>query len=107
MNLRFGKRSCGFASPCATYDEEYRINRPDGTIRWIHDGAFPVRNQAGEIYRIAGVAIDMTERKRAETALLNSEARLEKAQRIAHVGSWEWEAATDTPTWSKELCAIL
>jgi PAS domain S-box-containing protein len=91
----------------SAYDEEYRIVRPDGTIRWIHDRAFPVRNQAGEIYRIAGVATDITERKRAQTALLTSESRLAEAQRIAHLGSWEWEAATDVVIWSKELCALL
>lgn len=45
-----------------TYTEEYRILRPDGTIRWIHDRAFPVRNQAGETYRYAGMARDITER---------------------------------------------
>ena len=39
--------------------------------------------------------------------LRRSEASLEEAQRIAHLGSWEWDSATDTPTWSKELCAIL
>ncbi len=44
---------------------------------------------------------------RAEAALRESRARLEEAQRLARVGSWEWEAETDTPTWSKELCAIL
>ena len=49
-----------------TYDEEYRIIRPDGAICWIHDLAFPVRNQGGEVYRVAGVARDITERKRAE-----------------------------------------
>jgi PAS domain S-box-containing protein len=49
-----------------TYDEEYRIVRPDGAIRWIHDRAFPVRNQTSKVYRIAGVAQDITERKRAE-----------------------------------------
>jgi len=46
-------------------------------------------------------------RKQAEGALRESKARLEEAQRIARMGSWEWIAATDTPTWSKELCAIL
>lgn len=34
---------------------EYRIVRPDGSIRWLHDRAFPVRNQAGQVYRIAGL----------------------------------------------------
>jgi PAS domain-containing protein len=31
------------------YDEEYRIIRPDGEIRWIHDRGFPIQNEAGEI----------------------------------------------------------
>ena len=45
------------------YDEEYRILRPDGTIRWIRDRAFAVRNEAGEICRIAAFAEDITEHK--------------------------------------------
>jgi PAS domain S-box-containing protein len=51
------------------YDEEYRIVRRDGTTRWIHDRAFPVRNELGEIYRVVGVAADITERKLAETGI--------------------------------------
>ena len=39
--------------------------------------------------------------------MIKSESHLEEAQRIAHVGSWDWIAATDTPTWSRELCRIL
>jgi diguanylate cyclase (GGDEF)-like protein/PAS domain S-box-containing protein len=45
------------------YDEEYRIVRPDGTIRIIHDRAFLIRNQRGRIARIVGIAQDITERK--------------------------------------------
>lgn len=52
-----------------TYDEEYRISRPDGSLRWIRDRAFPVRNATGEIYRITGIAEDVTERKQAEEGL--------------------------------------
>ena len=37
------------------YDEEYRIVRPDGTIRWIHDKAFPIRDRHGRVYRVVGV----------------------------------------------------
>lgn len=51
------------------YDEEYRIVRRDGTIRWIHDRAFPVRNELGETYRVVGVAADITEHKLAETGI--------------------------------------
>jgi PAS domain S-box-containing protein len=46
-----------------SYDIEYRIVRRDGGIRWIRDKAFPVRNEAGEIYRVVGVAQDITENK--------------------------------------------
>jgi PAS domain S-box-containing protein len=48
------------------YAEEYRIVRPNGEERWIADRGFPVRNKAGEVYRIAGIASDITKRKRAE-----------------------------------------
>ncbi len=57
------------------YDEIYRIIRPDGTIRWIQDRAFPVRDAAGEIYRVVGIADDITKRKQAWDALGESEAR--------------------------------
>jgi len=59
------------------YDIEYRIVRPDGTLRWIHDRGFPVFNEAGEIYRVAGVAEDITERRLAEYASQQQQVRLE------------------------------
>ena len=64
-----------------TYNEEYRILTPDGSVRWIHDRAFPVLNDQGQIYRIAGIAEDVTENKRTEAALRESEERFEKAFR--------------------------
>ena len=48
------------------YGEEYRIIRPDGEIRWIHDRAYPVSDSEGNVYRIVGVADDITERVRSE-----------------------------------------
>lgn len=57
------------------YDEEYRILRPDGSMRWIRDRAFPIHDASGTIYRIAGFAEDVTERKRVEAALIESERR--------------------------------
>ena len=45
------------------YDIEYRIVRADGEIRWIRDKAFPIRNASGEIYRVVGVAQDITVNK--------------------------------------------
>lgn len=51
------------------YDEEYRITRPDGSIRWIRDRAFPVRDKFGEVYCIVGVAEDITRRKQDEETI--------------------------------------
>jgi len=48
---------------------EYRIARPDGTVRWISSRGFQVRDAAGKVIRITGIASDITERKRAEEEL--------------------------------------
>jgi diguanylate cyclase (GGDEF)-like protein/PAS domain S-box-containing protein len=50
----------------AEFDQEYRIVRPDGTVRWIRSRGFPIRNGEGVVYRIAGVADDVTSRRQAE-----------------------------------------
>ncbi len=51
---------------CGEYDEEYRIVRPDGAIRWIRNSAVPVKDNSGRCYRVAGIAEDITDRKQAE-----------------------------------------
>ncbi len=56
-------------------DVKYRIVRPDGEMRWIWSRGFPVRNELGEVYRIAGIAEDITGRKRGREKLRASEAR--------------------------------
>jgi PAS domain S-box-containing protein len=58
------------------YDEEYRIIRPDGTIRWIRDRAFPIADENGVVYRMAGIADDVTDRNEAEHALRQNEELL-------------------------------
>jgi PAS domain S-box-containing protein len=55
------------------YHEIYRIQRPDGSSRWIEDRAFPIRNESGAVTRVVGIADDITQRKRAEEALRESE----------------------------------
>ncbi len=47
---------------------EYRIRRADGEIRWIFIRAFPIMDQANRVYRIAGLAKDITQRKQRELA---------------------------------------
>lgn len=59
------------------YQATYRILRPDGGVRWIYNRAFPVRNATGEIYRIAGIAEDITTRKEAEEKLARTASNLQ------------------------------
>jgi len=59
-------------------DETYRVVRPDGSIRWIRDQGFPIRDASGRTYRYAGIAEDITDRRQAEeerARLLESESR--------------------------------
>jgi PAS domain S-box-containing protein len=63
----------GFTPDWQAYDGEFRILRPDGTPRWVRVRSFPIRNERGEVYRLAGTAIDLTEQKAAEAALIQAE----------------------------------
>jgi PAS domain S-box-containing protein len=65
------------------YAEEYRIVRPDGAVRWIRDRAFPVLRDDGEVYRIAGLAEDITERKTADEILKKRATELERFHRLS------------------------
>lgn len=60
--------------PARPYHQEYRIVRPDGTIRWVRDRAFPVRDDAGRVVRLAGIVEDITEQQ-AQKAVLEYQAR--------------------------------
>ncbi|MBI3606715.1 MAG: PAS domain S-box protein [Nitrospirae bacterium] len=62
------------------YHEEYRIVWPTGAHRWILDRAFPVTDETGRVYRIVGIAEDITARKRTEDALKKTYDDLKDAQ---------------------------
>ncbi len=64
---------------------EYRVIHPDGTIRWNWARTFPIRDQHGAVYRIAGIARDITERKEAEAVIGEQAALLDNAQEAIYV----------------------
>jgi diguanylate cyclase (GGDEF)-like protein/PAS domain S-box-containing protein len=87
------------------------LKTKSGTI-----GALVVQSYSGDVrYRetdqsllefVSGQVAAAIERKQAEEALRLSEWRLEEAQRLAQLGSWHWDRASKTLTWSDELCRI-
>jgi len=63
-------------------DLEYRILHPSGEERWIRSRSFPLRDDEGRIYRLAGIAEDVSDRHRYEAALARSEEKFSKAFRF-------------------------
>src|ERR1700734_340601 len=93
-------------------DCEHRIFRPDGEMRVVHSLGDVRKNSQGRI-QMFGTTQDITDRKRVEedrqtltNALQRSNARLEQAQRLAHIGHYEWDLIENRVTYSEELCRI-
>lgn len=82
------------------YAEEMRIVRPDGEVRWIHSRGFPVFDERGEVYRVVGVAEDITDRRAAEAASRRSDERFEFVARATTDVLWDWDIITQTIWWS-------
>jgi two-component system CheB/CheR fusion protein len=62
-------------------NEEYRVVRPDGSLRWVWDRGFPIKDQAGQVYRVSGIADDITARKHLEEELRQRAEQLAEADR--------------------------
>jgi len=69
----------------ANFSLDYRIIRPDGSIRWIHDRGFQVKNSSGQVYRLAGLAEDITELKTVQSRILQQEKMASLGQLAAGV----------------------
>jgi PAS domain S-box-containing protein len=62
--------------------EQFRIVKPDGSIHWIWSRVFPVFDKTGELYRVAGIASDITEQKELENALREAKDKAQESDRL-------------------------
>jgi len=88
------------------FDFENRLLLPDGSIKYVHVTAHPLRDSAGTL-EFVGAVTDITDHKRAEESVRRSEAYLAEAQRLSHTGSWAWSPDTDVRHWSEECYRVL
>lgn len=88
------------------YAAEFRILWSNGTVRWVAAKGQFYYSPGGDPVRMLGMAVDITERKDAEESLRRKEMELKEAQRLAGVGSWQWDPDTDRVVWSEELHRI-
>jgi PAS domain S-box-containing protein len=85
----------------APLELDYRIIRPDGTERHIHETAFPIMEN-GRIRQLAGIAQDLTDATNHRKQLEENEERLRTAMEVGRLGLWDWDIRTDEVHWSDE-----
>jgi PAS domain S-box-containing protein len=90
----------------AVYEEEFRVRWKNGTVRWVSSKGRVFFSSDGQAVSMLGIATDITDRKRAEESLGRKESELAEAQRLAAIGSWQWDSTTKAVTWSDELYRI-
>jgi PAS domain S-box-containing protein len=88
------------------FDLIFRILKPGGEIGWMRAIGTTSMDHGGKVAKVFGTAQDVTALWRAEEALKTSEARLKEAQRIAKIGSWSWDIASDRAEWSDQVYDI-
>ena len=95
-----------FVETGEVHDAELQLKRKDGSKIDVSLAVSAVRDEQGEILYSRSIWRDITERKRAEEALRTSRASLLEAQRIAHLGNWDWNIEKNVLLWSDEIYRI-
>ena len=91
-----------FLGRTPVFAEEYRIRCKDGALKWISDRGIARRDASGNVIRMAGSQNDITERKRIEQALRDSQTDLNHAQSVGQIGSWRIDVRRNALQWSDE-----
>ncbi|MCX6353799.1 MAG: PAS domain S-box protein [Candidatus Aureabacteria bacterium] len=84
------------------FDLEFRILHNSGQVRWIAAKGKATYTQTGEILRVTGINLDITDKKRAEKELCQSQEDLERAQAVGNIGNWRLNVKRNELLWSDE-----
>ena len=87
-------------------EAEFRIIYRDGSVHWFLSKGRPEYDSRGKALRVRGIALEISDRKRAEEEIKSREAQLAEAQSIACLGSYEWDLRTKAVRRSEELYRI-
>ena len=87
-------------------EEELEMRGADGKSIWVSLTVRPMRNLAGEVMASRSMAVDITERKRAEAEVRTTQKMLSEAERLANAGSFQWDIAANKVAWSDGLYHI-
>ena len=88
------------------YSVECRLRRADGVYRWWLIRGVPLRDESGTILKWFGTCTDIEEITMAAEKLRRSEHNLAEAERIGVTGSWDYDVASDTASWSENMFRI-
>ncbi len=92
---------------CEPFESVERKRASDGSFRWVHVRAAPIRNAAGAVVEWIGATTDIHDRKMAEEALRDNEERLRLAIEATGLGTWDYDIRSGSRQWSDEMRAIL
>lgn len=68
------------------FEKNYRVLRPDGSVRWIKDRSYPVKDESGTVYRVVGIAEDFTQLREAQEKLESTQAQVISNAKFAALG---------------------
>ena len=88
------------------FEHAYRLLMPDGRVKHVHALAHATQDASGN-REFVGAVTNITDQRRAEESLRESESYLAEAQKLSHTGSWAWSPDTDVRYWSEECYRVL
>lgn len=97
---------CGAADPDRTLTLDVEMNHKNGSTVWMEMVIRAVRDGAGNLTGMVGVSRDVSDRRKAQERLLESELLLRETEKLSRLGGWSYDVATRRMSWTDGVFAI-